>query len=302
MPDPTPYDRENKDDGEDYYKRVGSIKLEWDGDVHFWFNSIEASLRRAQVFKQWTKREVLMELLPPNVLSHVKYLYRLDETEAGATPYYDIKQKLIKVFAPKPQDSMDKALSLVLKGLPSELGNELIEILCKCKPVLNSQCCADHVFGLFRRQMPTAVRNMIANKSFTKDNYEEIFTLADSVFLSNKPDASGAVAAVRAPTPKPDTSGDAIAAVGPNRGGRGGRGGRGRGNWNNRGNGGGSGRGGSNSNQNQNSSNQNQNGLKGPRHSDSPPTTVCQIHWTFGKGASYCRKPRSCPWKDFTTD
>ena len=32
---------------------IGVIKLEWDPDVQFWFNSVEASMRRATVNKQW---------------------------------------------------------------------------------------------------------------------------------------------------------------------------------------------------------------------------------------------------------
>ena len=50
-PLPARYQSEDKADGEDYFKRVGLIKLEWDPDVHFWFNSIEAALKRAQVFR-----------------------------------------------------------------------------------------------------------------------------------------------------------------------------------------------------------------------------------------------------------
>ena len=59
-------------DGEDYYKRTGMIKLKWDKDPTFWFNSIEASLKRATVNSQWTKREMLMHLLPEQVMEEVK--------------------------------------------------------------------------------------------------------------------------------------------------------------------------------------------------------------------------------------
>ena len=47
-------------DQEDYYKRL-NIKLKWDPDVTFWFNSIEASMKKAGVNLQWTKREELMQ-------------------------------------------------------------------------------------------------------------------------------------------------------------------------------------------------------------------------------------------------
>ena len=126
------YDVEDKEDGEDYYKRVGMIKLAWDPDVHYWFNSIEASLRQAQVFSQWTKREILQTLLPDEVREEVRYLLRLPRDKAGITPYKDIKDALIEIFAPKPEDSIDKALKLVLTSRPSLLGKQLIEVVCKC--------------------------------------------------------------------------------------------------------------------------------------------------------------------------
>ena len=194
------YDVENKEDGEDYFNRLKLVKAEWDPDVMFWFNAVEAQMKRAQIFKQWTKRETLMTLLPANVLSEVRYLYRLSETEAGNKPYKDIKDAIIKIFAPKPKDSIDKALSRVLTVRPSLLGKQLIEDICKCKPALKSQCCADVVFGLFRRQLPTAVRNKIAGEIFSKDTYQEVFDIADDVFESNKADSNGAstVAAVSA--------------------------------------------------------------------------------------------------------
>ena len=310
MPDPpvvTPYDRENKADGADYYQRINSIKLKWDPDVKFWFNCIEASMKQALVFKQWTKHEVLQKLLPPKVMEEVRYLYRLDEDEAGALPYYDIKKAVIKLFAPKPEDSVDKALGRVLTVRPSHLAKQLMEDICKCKPVLKSQCCADVVVGLLRRQLPVAVRNAIADKPFTKDTYQEVLDLADSVFQSNKSEvAAVSVAAVE----KPKDADPEVAAVGQsgrgrgnnsyrgnnnNRGGYNNRGGNNnnRGNFNNRGGRGQGGRGGNRNFPNQGTTN------KGPRHSDSPPFTACQAHWSWGKSSTHCRQPFSCPWKEF---
>ena len=52
MPPKTPYDMEDKEDGEDYFKRISNIKLPWDPDVEYWFNSIEASMRHATVHSQ----------------------------------------------------------------------------------------------------------------------------------------------------------------------------------------------------------------------------------------------------------
>ena len=304
------YDVENKEDGEDYYNRLKLVKAEWDPDVLFWFNAVEAQMKRAQIFKQWTKRETLMTLLPANVLSEVRYLYRLSEAEAGTKPYKDIKDAIIKIFAPKPKDSIDKALSRVLTVRPSLLGKQLIEDICKCKPALKSQCCADVVFGLFRRQLPTAVRNKIAGEPFTKDTYQEVFDIADDVFESNQPDSQGASTVAAVASASEGAVGGDVSAIrggfpgrgrgqfrGGRRGGRGNRGGQNRGNQSN--NSGTSG--GGNQSQTQNQSqpqgqSQGQPRNKGPRHPDAPPPQVCQSHWSFGKTATFCRKPLSCPW------
>ena len=291
----TNYDVEDKDDGEDYYLRISMVKLAWDNDVNYWFNSIEASLRHAQVFKQWTKREIIQGLLPEHVRDEVKYLLRLNKDEAGELPYKDIKDAILEMYAPKPQDCIDKALSRVLTTRPSLLAKQLINDLCKCKPVLTSKCCADIVFGLFRRQLPTAVRNRLAGEVFTKDTYKAVLILADQVYQSNQPDAHGAasVSSVQSSSSGPVQASGEISAI---RGGN--RGGRGRGA---RGNRGGRGRGGTQSGQSTQNSNQNSGAKKnkGTKHPDNPPDSVCQSHFSFGKSALFCRRPLSCPWKDF---
>ena len=299
-----PYDSEDANDGADYYKLVGNIKLEWDPDVHFWFNAVEASLKRAQVFKQWTKREMLMPLLPPHVLNEVRHLYRLPEDEAGDLPYKTVKQAIIKKFGRKPQESVDKALSRVLTSDPSSLARELIEDICKCKPALDCKCCADVVIGLLRKQLPIPVRNAIAGRQFNKDTYQSVLDHADEVFNSNKPDGVAVAAVAAAPEATSSKPAQEVASVrGGGNGGRGnGRGarggsGNGRGGRGFRGGGRGSGRGGGGGYNNQPQSNLTSN--KGPRHADSPPLEACQTHWTFGKSATYCRKPHTCPWKQY---
>ena len=40
---------------------------------------------------------------------------------------------------------------------------------------------------------------------------------------------------------------------------------------------------------------------KGNRAADNPPEDCCQSHWTYGKQAWNCLKPRGCPWAEFLT-
>ena len=267
-------------------------------------------MRHATVHSQWTKREILQTLLPENVRDEVRYLLRLPEDKAGATPYKDIKSAVIELFGPKPQDAIDKALTRVLTTRPSALGKQLIDDICKCSPQLKSQCCADIVFGLFRRQMPTAVRNALARETFNHKNYTEVFTLADKVFHSNKGEAPS-VSAVR-PMATATAAAAAIPAADPavpvvtvspeiaalqaevaalkkaNRGGGRGRGNRGGANQTSgtaRGGNRGGGRGGRGGQAAQ--------GGRGPRHPDSPPNGACQVHWQRGRGAWWCADPQN---------
>ena len=96
-----------------------------------------------------------------------------------------IKTELVELFGAKPEDAYERARKRVLTGKPSQLGKALISDLCKKGKKLDGCCCAPIVWGMFRDQLPIAVRNHIAEKPFNKDTYKEIFKTADQVFDSN---------------------------------------------------------------------------------------------------------------------
>ena len=159
-------------------------------------------------------------------------------------------------------------------------------------PLVNCHC-ADIVLGIWRRSLPTVVRNHISDMDFDAASYSAIFDSADNVWVTN-----GATTPVVAALTKTATE---VAAT--NRGGRGGRNGRG---GRERG-----GRGGANANaQNQSGTNQSGGGAaasgsqgggtnRGPRHPDLPPSSACRVHWTHGKGAWFCADRHNCPWRDY---
>ena len=162
-----------------------------------------------------------------------------------------------------------------MTGSPSHLGNQIIGDICPAVKPFTGCHCADVVLGIWRRSLPVAVRNAIADMDFDAATYSTVFDRADSVWSSNSASASVVSALTKA------TAGE-VAAVsfrGRGRGGqRGGRGGRG----------GGSGRGGAN-----------QGKGRGPRHADQPPQEACSLHWKFGKSAWVCADKHKCPWRDF---
>ena len=194
-----------------------------------------------------------------------------------------------------------------MTGKPSQFGKMLINELCNKHPTLENCCMAGVISSLWRDQLPTEVKTAVANHSIVgKDVMKDTFELADSVFASLQPaPRSKTVAAIaRAPAPAAlNTSADEpalqmpVAAYG--RGGRGNRGtsrGRGGGNWYQRG-------GAQAPRFQQQRPQQQQQGQPRvrpnkpeDRHPDGPPETAC--YWQFGRQATFCRLPMTCPWKD----
>ena len=152
--------------------------------------------------------------------------------------------------------------------------------------------------------------------SFVVKSFDEVVQLADDCFASTRHAGVPSVAAIQkvatgaVSLPGPAVldegfsqqwqSQQQVAAVAfnQNRGQGRGRGWRGRGRGGNRGNRGGGGGSQSTSGSGGSDSSQTHPRHKGPRHSDLPPFSVCQRHWSFGKSAHFCMEPATCPWKD----
>ena len=180
-----------------------------------------------------------------------------------------------------------------MTGLPSQLGHQIINDVCKKATKLDGCCCPSAVQALWSLQLPVNVRAHISNLDFTKETYKNVFENADQVYLSSKQVAIAAVATPAADLNETTSAFDPqnqpqVAAVsrGGNRGSRrGGRGGTARR---------GSGRGGQ--------SQAAQGGGKNrKRHSSNPPEQCCDRHYSHGAEAWYCLAPHTCPWKDRCT-
>ena len=227
-----------------------------------WFTLVEGKMQFAGIKKQWSKRQVLVQLIPPEYHSDFKQYLVKQETEAGNVPYHTLKTAIIKKFGPRRAEGYDKAVSRVMTDSPSHLGQQIISDICPNVDPLTGCHCADIVLGIWRRALPLVVRNAFADMDFTAGTFSAVFDKADSVWISNSSATTMSTAAV---------------GRGGGRGGRGGRGQGGRG----AGRGGGNGRG------------------RGPRHADNPPSSSCNLHWKFGKGAWRCGDRHTCPWRDY---
>jgi len=240
----TSYDKSTGEDAEDVYKKLSSLTLKFcKNDPKFWFSNFERQIKHFGVKNQTTKLEALINLLTQEATDEVKDFIRLDEDERGATPYFDLKTELLKLYGPRPEDCFAKAISRVLVGKPSALGKQIINDFCICAKPLASPCCANIAFGIWSKNLPTYVRSHISEKVFNKDTYKEVFEMADKCWLTHRQE-SPAVAAIKADNAtalasSTDMENPAVAAIrgrgrgargrGNQRGGRGAQGGRGRG-------------------------------------------------------------------------
>ena len=292
QPEAVDFDVENKADGEKAADLARSIKVEFNpGDIKFWFSELEDEMLVATVNSQWLKKSVLQRNLPVKQKEDVKAFLTLPKSEAGATIYRDIKMALIRIYAPRPQDSYNKALTRTMVGLPSQLGYQIVDDICKKPNKLVGCCCAAAALALWSLQLPVNVRAHISNSEFTAATYRSVFEAADRVFLSSKQISVAAIAQARNPAradldetlPAFSTQNQPqVAAVGSAAGGK-------KNNKNNK-----------NKNQNKGQG-QGQGKGRGPRHSSNPPDSCCDRHYRHGDLAWYCLAPTTCPWVNKVT-
>lgn len=276
------FDEENGDDSATAMENLRSVQCPFNkGDIVFWFSQLEDQLTLIGVKKQWTKKIALVRYLPPEIQNEVKSLLKLQQTTAGTDIYLRIKRQLVKLYGPKPEDAYMLAKNLVLTDKPSQLGKQLVELLCPAEVKLTGCHCDRIIWGMFREKIPIIVRNHLADMQFNKDTYEMIFDKADQVWDSNRgqePLPSRQVAAVA-----PTTSSNEVAAVqkgGQNKG--------------------------KNKNKNKGQKGQNaQGGQSQGQNTQSQSSTpkvndenLCRIHAKWKNEANFCAAPWACKMKN----
>ena len=275
-------------------------RLEWNQeDLPFFFNRVEIRMGIAQVRKNYTKFQVLSEIIPSKVQDQVKSLLRKTENDfPNNDAYKQLKNQILKIFGPRPEASMERALNRVMSGTPSELARCLVNDMCKKE--LDCECCPSNVLAMWKKHLPSQVRAGIAHCTFNRQNFESMIELADKIYETQHVQgvaayqvaavgASGGGAAASLDETQPAIPYPEVAAIrgqrggGRNRGRGGRRGGRGRGN--------------------QNSQSSSSGGRTGTKHPDLPAGDFswCGMHFKHGKNAFFCSDPSSCPWKDVYT-
>ena len=213
----TDFDAENGADGASAMDKMSSVKCEFTrDDIEFWFTELETQLEVIDVKSQWSKRIALQRFLPADVKQEVKSLLIIPKAQAGDDIYKQIKTELLDLYGQKPEDGYIRAKNRVMTGKPSQLGKALINDICKCPVKLQSNCCAQIVWGMYREAIPVVIRNHIAELQFNKDTYKQIFQKSDQVYDSNKttqPVRGATVAATSAQPKQNSTLEPKVAAV-----------------------------------------------------------------------------------------
>ena len=293
-------DEDGVDDARALQEAIRALeRLQWeDDDIDFYFNQAEIKMAAHGVKKNYTKFQVLATVIPSKITLQIKSLLRKKESEyPDKNAYKLLKTEIFRIFGPKPEAGLEKALTRVLIDTPSALARTLVNDVCKTE-LQGCTCCPGIVTGLWKRQLPSNVTSGIAGKTLNKDNFNEVCQLADDIYTSNsnKPTmaavTSQSLNETQPALPYP-VQAEVNAVRSSNRGGRGrgrGRGGRG----NQRG-----GRGGQSNGSRPSSGTSSAQ----PKHPDLPPGewSGCSMHRRHGRGAYFCSEPATCPWKDIFT-
>ena len=285
MPDLVEFEVEDVQDGAKASELGRQIKVEFStSDIKFWFAELEAEMTMATIKSQWLKKTVLQRNLPVKQKEDVKSLLTLNQGQAGGNIYQRIKQELIRIYAPKAKDSYCKALTRTMVGLPSQLGNQLVDDVCKKADKLNGCCCASAVEALWQLQLPVGIRAHVSNMEFSHATFKQVFEAADKVYMSSKQVSVAAlsVAAVSLDETQAafEVQNQPVAEVAAIK---------------------------SQKNKNQKNKGQNNKNKKprGQKHESVPDSLadkMCDRHFRHGTGAWYCVATSTCPWKNKTSD
>ena len=272
-PNKTPFDSVDiiEEDQPKVATKVGIWSFQYDpDDLKLWFAMLEDQLTMLGVRSQYLKRMALAKVLPPDVKKAAAYLLCMTWSEAEADdnmPYRKVKVFIMETFGPKEEDLVSRLNQLRMTAKPSELGHQLIELVCSSK-LVGCTCCAKLVYSFWIAKMPENVKAAVAGSpKFGEDSYIDTFKLADAVWQATR--AHTAAVAAASISSNGDDSGEVAAlkcsvkskAPGPEEKGK-------------------------------------------KKTSDKPktPRGICRIHVTYGTDARRCAGPSWCALANIVTD
>ena len=260
-------------------------RFQWDEvDVLFSFSQVEIKMKAVGAKKQFTKMQILSTVIPKKYQEGVKKILRKQESEFAENNAYKIlKKEILRIFGPRPDAAIERALSRTLTGTPSELARLIVDDICKTQ-LEGCNCCPAVCLALWKRHLSSTVRAGIAHCEFSATTFNAVTQLADDIHSTSYPAGGPTVAAVSLDETQPAIpyATPEVAAMRRGGGNGRGRGGRGRGR----------GRGAATTPAAPAKP-------KGPRHPDLPADgQFCSMHHKWGRGSYFCADPSSCPWKN----
>ena len=163
-----PFEESDYENHEEAWKK--ELKLKFDPqDVKYWFNSVEADMKKYGINRQWDKKNAIKPMLPDNVIDELKPILRLTETEAGPHIYKDIKKEIFELYGPRDEDVFKKAIALRLTGKPSALGKQLIHLLCPGAQPMDGCHCDKIIYGFWEAQLTPQIRSRLAGMKFKQE-------------------------------------------------------------------------------------------------------------------------------------
>ena len=141
------FDKQNTENDAEAWKKEVKIKY-MPNDVPYWFNTVEAEMKKFGINKQWDKKNSIVPLLPADIVEELMPFLRLTEDEAGDQIYYDVKQELLSLYGPKEEDAYKRAKALKCTGRPSAFGKQLVHLICPGAKPFHTCHCARIVFSM----------------------------------------------------------------------------------------------------------------------------------------------------------
>ena len=93
------YDAASGEDDAGAIQNARDVKLPFNkNDILLWFTLIESKMQFAGLKKQWSKRQVLIQLIPPEFHNDLKQYLILQEDDAGDLPYKTLKDAIVKLL------------------------------------------------------------------------------------------------------------------------------------------------------------------------------------------------------------
>ena len=259
-------------------------------DLAFYFTQAEVKMASAGVKKQFTKFQILTMVIPTKIQNQVKPLLRMKESDfTNNDSYKRLKDEILRIFGPRPEAAVERALNRVLTSTPGALARKITDDICEHN--LTGCCCPKIVRAIWQRHLPSNVKAGIAHSKFNKDTFNTVLQLADDIFeTTGGASQIPSVAAVQQASldeTQPAIPYATAEVAATNFRGRG-RGARGRGRGRGRGQ------------QAGQASSGDKPRFRGPKHPDLPSGdwSGCQMHHRWGRGAFFCSEPLTCPWKN----